>query len=449
MATTTPHARSSLRRTACDRCRHSKLKCFRDENQLKCARCLRLELRCEVAPAKPPGRPRKSGSAPAAVAELVENTDPSSILSPQFLEGGSQSTVEEEAQHSLSQSQTADDPPQQFSFGHSPTTSQDNVNGFILALMPHNPEPRVPEPRMPEWYETSCFDPGFAPSRDPLELHSLFTAKLDRQECIKELSQINVDLNVMKQALQELDVGGNLNFSAFCSHYPPPEGDGVSFAEKFLIMSQRFQQAITNLSWVVKNDPKPLQDTSHVEDDSNMPLDPLLNIEGPLPAFPSQQGESDLPTPEESQGAADQGNPLETSFACLLVSCYVQLINLWEKMWYHVLQRTSGLDHSELSLADPSKGVQMGAFYIFSGRLQSMFFCQAVLYFLDNIDRGLSILPEQREQGVRGLLSYSQHFNFLQKELGGKVVKGESERVRALKDMVEKTRVFTLNDVGW
>ncbi|KAI1087849.1 hypothetical protein F5B19DRAFT_45719 [Rostrohypoxylon terebratum] len=445
MATTTPHARSSLRRTACDRCRHSKLKCFRDENQLKCARCLRLELHCEVAPAKPPGRPRKSASVPAAVAELAENTD---ITSLQILEGGSQSTGEEEAQLGLSQSQTADD-PQPLSFGHPPFTSHNDVNGFILALMPQNSEPRVPESKMPEWYETSCFDPGSAPSRDPLEVHSLFTAKLDRQECIKELSQLNVDLHVLVDALQELESGGNLNFSAFCAHYPPPAGDGVSFAEKFLIMSQRFQQAITNLSWVVKNDPKPLQDTNHVEDDTEMPLDPLLNIEGPLPAFLSQRGESEQTTPGEFEGPSDQGELLETPFACLLVSCYVQLIHLWESMWFHVRRRTSGLDHSELTLSDPSKGVQMGAFYIFSGRLQSMFFCQAVLYFLDNIDRGLSILPEQRDQGVRGLLSHPRHFDFLQRELGGKVTKGESERVRALKDMVEKTRVFTLNDVGW
>ncbi|KAI1214367.1 uncharacterized protein F4807DRAFT_407657 [Annulohypoxylon truncatum] len=437
---TTPHPRSSLRRTACDRCRHSKLKCFRDENQLKCARCLRLELRCEVAPAKPPGRPRKVPLAPAVVAEAIDNTD---MISPQFLEGGTERTVEEEAQCSLSQSQNPDD-LQLDDFGHAPLTSHNNINGFFLTLVPP-----IPEPKMPEWYETSCFDAG--PSRDPLEVHSLFTAKLDRQECLKELSQLNVDLQVLVLALKELESGGKLNFSAFCSHSPSPVGDGVSFAEKFLIMSQRFQQAITNLSWVVKNDTKPLQDTAPIVDDnSDLPLDPLLSIDGPLPASVGQEGGNDHDQIAAEAGVSEQGEQLETPFACLLVSCYVQLVSLWENMWFHVRRRTSGIDLSELTLSDPSKGVQMGAFYIFSGRLQSMFFCQAVLYFLDNIDRGLGILAEQREQGVSGLLlSGPRHFELLQRELGGKVSKGESERVRALKDMVEKTREFTSNDTGW
>ncbi|KAI0885095.1 uncharacterized protein GGS22DRAFT_162758 [Annulohypoxylon maeteangense] len=435
---TAPHPRSSLRRTACDRCRHSKLKCFRDENQRKCARCLRLELRCEVAPAKPPGRPRKAPPlAPAVVAESTDNID---VISPQFLENGTQSSADEEPQYSLSQTQNPDG-LEPGAFGQTPLASHNNINGFILALMPP-----IPDLKAPEWYETSRFDAGFAPSRDPLEVHSLFTVKLDRQECLKELSQLNVDLDVLVQAVKKLEDDGKLNFAAFCSHFPPPAGDGVSFAEKFLIMSQRFQQAITNLSWVVKNDPKPLQNTTSIIGDSDLPLDPLLNITGPLPTPLTQHEETSPPTPENR--TYDQGELLETPFACLLVSCYVQLIMLWEKMWFHVRKRTSGSDLSELTLSDPSKGVQMGAFYIFSGRLQSMFFCQAVLYFLDNIDRGLSIHPEQRAQGVRGLLSRSQHFELLQRELGGEVSAGESERVRVLKETVEKTRVFTLNDVG-
>ncbi|KAI2465639.1 hypothetical protein F4781DRAFT_424680 [Annulohypoxylon bovei var. microspora] len=432
---TAPHARSSLRRTACDRCRHSKLKCFRDENQLKCARCLRFELRCEVAPAKPPGRPRKAPLAPAAVAEATDNTD---IISTLLLENGTQSNAEEEAQSSVSQSQSSGDLVLG-GFGQAPPLSPGNLNGFILTL-----PPPVPELKPLEWYEASRFNSGPTPSRDPLEVHSLFTVKLDRHECLKELSQLNVDLHVQERALQELTDSGKINFASFCEHSPPPVGDGVSFAEKFLIMAQRFQQAITNLAWVVKNDPKPLQDTSSVVDECDTPVDPLLNIDGPLPASFRQRGENDQTTPEDT--SSEQGELLETPFACLLVSCYVQLISLWEAMYFHVRKRTSGVDHSELTLSDPSKGVQMGVFYIFSGRLQSMFFCQAVLYFQDNIDRGLGIHPEQRKQGVSGLLSHSQHFNLLQKELGGEVREGESERVRMLKDLVEKTRVFTFND---
>ncbi|KAI0834229.1 hypothetical protein F5Y06DRAFT_173487 [Hypoxylon sp. FL0890] len=451
----TPHARSSLRRTACDRgrCRQSKLRCLRDENREKCVRCLRLELRCEVAPAKPPGRPRKVVSTPSLLEATSHAESSTPRSSPESLGTGD---------HSPPRAQTPDSrnraPPDQGlgnvlprldgerhvigEFGHTPLPSHSDVNGYsFTSLVPH------PEFRTPEGYETGCFDPGPPPSRDPLEVHSLFTAKLDRHECLKELSQLNVDLHNQWMALQALMDSDRINFAAFCEHPPPPAGDGVSLAEKFLIMSQRFQQAITNLNWVVKNEPRPLHPIAPAILDDDMVLDPLLNIEGPLP-IPRN------PDPETSQSApegtvAEHNQLLETPFACLLVSCYVQLISLWEVMFIHVNRRVSGEDRSQLTLSDPSKGIQMGAFYIFSGRLQSMFFCQAVLYFQDNIDRGLGILPEQREQGWSGLLSHPQHFNLLQRELGGGVSKGGSERVRELRDAVERTRVFSFHDIGW
>ncbi|OTA96644.1 hypothetical protein M434DRAFT_392582 [Hypoxylon sp. CO27-5] len=288
-------------------------------------------------------------------------------------------------------------------FGHSPLPSHININGYSLtSMVPYS------EFKTPGWYESSSFDPDPS-ARDPLEVHSLFTAKLDQHECLKELSAINVDLHNHWRALQDLIDSDRVNFATFLEHPTPPVGDGVSLAEKFLIMSQRFQQAITNLNWVVNNEPRSLHTMAPVVIDDDMVLDPLLNIEGPLPIPLGPDAENSDSTPEGAE--TEQSEPLETPFACLLVSCYVQLIKLWELMFAHVHRRVSGVDRSQFTLSDPSKGVQMGAFYIFSGRLQSMFFCQAVLYFQDNIDRGLGIRPEQRGQDVPGLLSHPRHFN--------------------------------------
>ncbi|XXG96370.1 hypothetical protein Hte_002652 [Hypoxylon texense] len=441
MATATPHARSSLRRTACDRCRHSKLKCFRDENQQKCARCLRLELRCEVAPAKPPGRPRKVVSPPTPSAG--ESADPVLDIpsSPQWRDQG-QSPLDSRNDGTLAQSPEellpgSDD--QQFGtiFNQKPMPSSSNINGWALTSAVASPS----EFRMPEWYEMSCFDAGIPPIRDPLEVHSLFTARLDRHECIKELSNLNVDLHVQSQAIRELIDTGRIKFSIFTDHPPPPAGDGVSIAEKLLIMSQRFQQAVTNLGWVVKNEPAPPNATAPVSIDDDLAVDPLLNSSNPSPASAGQASRSEC--------VAEQDGPLETPFVFLLVSCYVQMISLWEIMYYHVHRRIVGVDRDQLTLTDPGKGIQMGAFYIFSGRLQSMFFCQAVLYFVENVDRGLGILPEQRQQGASGLLSHRQNFDLLQRELGGQVHEGVNERVRALRDSVERARICCLQDVGW
>ncbi|KAI0384689.1 hypothetical protein F5Y04DRAFT_219384 [Hypomontagnella monticulosa] len=449
---TTPHPRSSLRRTACDRCRHSKLRCLRDENQQKCTRCLRLELRCEVAPAKPPGRPRKSTSATHATPS--EPAEYSATPSAQTQEDGSQSSLRIES--SVLPSQSSEDLLSPFDehqqqdgslFHHQPAPSHASINGFNLAHLTSLTSMPLSESRTPEWQETTRFDGGLAPNRDPLEVHSLFTAKLDRHECLKELSHLNVDLNSQWQTLQELRDDGKVSFVTFIDHPPPPAGDGVSLAEKLLVMSQRFQQAITNLIWVMRNEARPVSGVTSILTEDEHTHGPLCNIAMPLPTPRSQGADSNQASPEDI--VTEQDGALETPFVCALVSCYVQIINLWEIMFVHVQRRISNIDHDPLTLSDPSKGVQMGVFYIYGGRLQSMFFCQAVLYFLDNIDRGLGLIPEQRELGASGLLSHSRHFDLLQKELGGPMSKGENERVRTLKDLVEKVRVFSLHDVGW
>ncbi|KAI1769934.1 hypothetical protein F4818DRAFT_309184 [Hypoxylon cercidicola] len=434
MATATPHARSSLRRTACDRCRHSKLRCFRDENQQKCARCLRLELHCEVAPAKPPGRPRKVVSPPTPVGEPTDHVD---IPSPQLSDQGRSSFEDPNGEPSVQSPEEllsgSDNQQVNTIIGQKPMPSHSNVNDWTLTSVPPPSDFRIPE-----WYEMVCFDAGLPPSRDPLEVHSLFTVRLDRHECIRELSQLNVDLHVQNQALRELIDTGRIKFSTFIDHLPPPAGDGVSLAEKLLIMSQRFQQAITNLGWVVKNEPKPPRATAPVAIDDEFAVDPLLNASS-----------APIELADGGEYVTEQDGQLETPFVFLLVSCYVQMINLWEIMYFHVHRRILGVDRDQLTLSDPGKGIQMGAFYIFSGRMQSMFFCQAVLYFIENIDRGLGILPEQREQDVSGLLGHPQNFDLLQRELGGQVHEGVNERICALRDSVERARICSLHDVGW
>ncbi|KAK4188647.1 hypothetical protein QBC35DRAFT_186341 [Podospora australis] len=60
-ATVLPEARSHSpwRRSACDRCRSQKLRCTRkkeDDTSTPCTRCLRIRFPCFTSPAKPPGR---------------------------------------------------------------------------------------------------------------------------------------------------------------------------------------------------------------------------------------------------------------------------------------------------------------------------------------------------------------------------------------------------------
>ncbi|KAI1471040.1 uncharacterized protein F4812DRAFT_164489 [Daldinia caldariorum] len=473
---TTPHPRSSLRRTACDRCRQSKLRCLRNGDQGKCTRCLRLDLCCSVAPAKPPGRPRKLVPARTGGGNLGTNPR---VSSNQFLGSINHNALPRRS--STSPHPSPDNlPPGLDGFpqiddlsNETPLLSRNESNSFFGShfMLPFS------EHCTPEWNEANYLNAGCSPNRDPLEVHSLFTAKLDRHECLKELSQINVDLHGHWQTVQELNDSGKVNFVTFVAHPPPPAGDGISLAEKLLIMAQRFQQAITNLIWVVKHESKPLYRPGHVvvNDEAATNSPSSYPLSQPLGPEERERHQATQPAPEEDP-SAQQADPSTTPFACVLVSCYVQLVRLWETMFFHAHRRAAGLDRYPLALSDPSKGVQLGAFYVYSGRLASMFYCQAALYFLDNIDRGLGIVsPEQQQQQQQrgaaapasGLLSHPRHLDMLRRELrageGGEEEEEEEEeeelgsggsdgviskRVKALRDAIERARLSSVHDTG-
>ncbi|KAI1746165.1 hypothetical protein F4680DRAFT_442434 [Xylaria scruposa] len=62
----TSGSRSSLRRSACDRCRSMKLKCMRDSNYPQtCLRCMQTAVHCLTGPAKPLGRAARAAASPA------------------------------------------------------------------------------------------------------------------------------------------------------------------------------------------------------------------------------------------------------------------------------------------------------------------------------------------------------------------------------------------------
>jgi hypothetical protein len=57
-----PRSFPALQRTACDRCRHHKLKCNRDPNQANCRRCIRAKEKCFTSPARKAGRPHRASA---------------------------------------------------------------------------------------------------------------------------------------------------------------------------------------------------------------------------------------------------------------------------------------------------------------------------------------------------------------------------------------------------
>ncbi|RYP42159.1 hypothetical protein DL767_000524 [Monosporascus sp. MG133] len=77
----------------------------------------------------------------------------------------------------------------------------------------------------------------------------------------------------------------------------------------------------------------------------------------------------------------------------LLVSSYVQMIELFETIFVHIHRRLKHLDADPIPSSDPAKGLRIGAFYSFDGRLESIIYTQVVACLLE---RGLGLLPDQQ-----------------------------------------------------
>ncbi|KAI8634471.1 hypothetical protein F5Y19DRAFT_212465 [Xylariaceae sp. FL1651] len=420
-------SRSTLQRTACDICRKHKLKCLRDNTHPDCLRCVRLHLRCEIAPARRPGRPRKDatkidGDDEVDSSAAADAAEPASAryLPPQV-----------ESLPPVDGSRLPSDPP-----GCFPQLPTDNYY-FRLTAALAGPQP---------WgIDFATIGNPSVPSTANLDLKNPFAASLSKDQCLQELLQLNRDFHIQWQAIQAME--GNVSFETFIGHLPPPFGDGLSIAEKCLMMALRFQQAIINLDWIMKHEPKllgisPQQFSSISPDGIGSMMNRLLTI--------SQVDESITSENEVSDNRASTDQPrmfLETPFVCLLVSCYVHTISLFEAMFVHIHRRNHNLDTDPVAHVDPNKGLQMGAFYIFSGRLQGQVIAVIVTYFLDNIERGLGLLPGIRDNSTFGLLSRPQHFELVQSELGS--AGRESQRPQALRASVEACRRTLQSATMW
>ncbi|KAK7753786.1 hypothetical protein SLS62_004151 [Diatrype stigma] len=503
--------KSSLRRTACDRCRMQKLKCLRDdEGQPRCIRCTRLNVACEVGRTGRPGRPRKPNPGPNLAA-------PTSAAATNPNEGfGCRGAAPDGA---IRYPAMATNQPQDLLFGDGnggldAATEDTFVGGgggggdfatiggagdydldLDLDLPPQDSEPLPPPPSPPPELSQDNDDDDSPRINPTLTNDQEITPRYcilqgggsapnipptaSQHECLRELSQLNVDLHAQAAMLKAADPA-SINLGTFVCATPPPAGDGLTICERSLDYAQRLHRTMGALRWVL-NHHQQQQQPRAVRHKSAPPLSGhggngadtealhghyqnlrnggnggsgFENLAAPAPSPPPPPA-TGTPEDEEVDYGGEAGGPPapDAPVALLLVSCYAQLVGLLEAIFHHVHRRLASLDVGPMPDYDPAKGVQLGVFYSLDGRLAGMVYAQIVGCLLDRIELGLGIAGAAA--GAGGLLSEPRYFELLQRELflsgsgGGNGRESRSARPQELRDAVERARLTMAMDASW
>lgn len=378
-----------------------------------------------MAEARRPGRPRKQydcvnddgsssgspGSAPSLVTS-TENTQPSSGTSPSY------PLVD----------------------GNSGGDSQLNMSpiigpgGNIMGLL------RLESVN----FESPSFPGMPAAAESEVPKGSSAEHSLNKNQCLRELSQLNVDLHYISSRINA--EGPSLTFESYiCSQ----SGDGLTvngmvIFETALHISQRFHKAIANLEWLQRHEIAFDYSVSVFNDitslDYAMDESSSMHLETLLPGFALQ---------EEASG---QPPTTDKPLLLVIISCYVQLINLFTDIFGQIYRKLKSFGDSGARLPALEHGVALGSYFVVDGRLQGMMFCSIVVHTFDRIECILGLLPSdtvcQRSPIVRGLLSRPHHRHLLEKELESDGIQGKM-KPQLLRDSIENVRQLLASDPSW
>jgi hypothetical protein len=420
---------SAVQRTACDRCRQQRLKCMRDETHDSCHRCTRLAKLCVMGQAKRPGRPKKTR--PSDIDTNAYGTPPSSTgQSPQSADNVTAGNTAE-PYPALDEVGIAQ-PGRGVNIG-SPATGGIGISDGDGALSLINAGGFSDQSffDMP-WITV---DPPIASLPEPTKT----VPKLDFHQCLKELSELNVELHGQWSFIKTKGDGATLH-TYICSVYA--NATGFVIGEASLVASQRLGSILANVEWLLRQSSQ-----TNMSSSDYSPFDANLGLFSTPPLDRDSDAEFDAfrtlhdPIP----------SPLPTPLALTMISCYVQLVNLFSDMFRHILRYLAKLKNEPIPTVDNVKFIRMGNFCAMDGRLQGLLFCSMVTHSLDRIERTLGVLQDSRHQSVplkQPLLNRPHLRNLLEKELEREGIAGSNSSKR-LRETVETLRRDLTADPSW
>ncbi|KAL2205727.1 hypothetical protein CC79DRAFT_1369183 [Sarocladium strictum] len=380
-------------RSACERCRRQKLKCSRQQgldSSAPCARCTRLGFFCEAGSQRKIGRPGKGSSNPITAGTSGQTAGESSAQtlptpSPIEVFGSEESSPSHLAGPNGNGTDTEqflgaldEDPSWQHVFGDGILGTPIGTSGLMSLTLPPQPQLLDNEP----------FSVPSRPQTRPLD--SAFEA----------LSKINSTLHSVSQNLNETWPVENI-----CNR---PKMEGLPDMVIFQLTIQASQEFLTTLK------------TIHRSVGMNKP-----NFPPGIRTVPSGNWRSSF----ASEPSAYSQPKLDIATTLLIVSCFVQLIEVFESLlnMFELFARfTMGetLVNEGLVFAD----VQIPDF-----TTQIVMFAEMVRHVLTQINVVIGVPGTRRLNTIWvGLLTDPKGQEILKRELGGNAYQDWSERPKKL-----------------
>lgn len=176
--------------------------------------------------------------------------------------------------------------------------------------------------------------------------------KFDLHQCLHDLSDLNMEMHDQLRHTREKGASLTLGFYICPSDLTKT---GESIVESTMTMSQRFHLIIANIESLARREQELASGRSlRTWDDNAVSVDDFL-----LEMGNAAEGNSNDSQSDRDHGALD----IDTPTVLLIISCYVQLITIFEGMFVHLHRKLKSLDTEPIPPLDTNMGVTMGAFY--------------------------------------------------------------------------------------
>ncbi|KAI1176372.1 hypothetical protein F4777DRAFT_273111 [Nemania sp. FL0916] len=405
--------RSSLRRSACDRCRRLKLKCLRDSNTTEtCLRCHDGAVECLTGPAKPLGRaaraniiPNRSGSgespprrgtdsswnAPVDWSSRGENAD--SLVSTYAMHGNDLSSPP-----GIFDYNTLPEP----SLGVPPSVCPLDINSSLEAIE-----------------NIALHLPGSYITGDPVltvgDFRGSDTNVSEVRSADLDFCQLNLALSrqllflttncTWREKLMSMMCAGDnpetSNHNSECSKQSSPLGEILRTTFEFVAALRKHlppQEHSTPLQldvlssqsfWASLSSP---QSTSVSSDDGSSSAPSLLST-------PWSFEPSSFPVSSNDNGTATLAeNSSELSIVTIpnLLSCYLHLVGIFNIIFRHIRTLLSQTPASSLSMLQSVPGLQLAGVQVEHGGLQMKILLQVIEHQFAIIETTLCLPDEHR-----------------------------------------------------
>jgi hypothetical protein len=375
------HGRLSSTRSACDRCRGQKLRCLREEHnsivRQPCIRCLRARAECITSSARPAGRPPRAGSGSSKIAS-ARLPAPAPAPAPESTSTWPSEPLSSPLSTPFSFIPFSDDNSQLFDFPlHDGTRLQNTSSLFEADLLTDSlHQEHSPSYQQINTCEARPHPP--APTHDDITSLLGFDEEHQNQRLMTEvalrLSSVNLDLArqlfLAKSSKWDVDL------------------DSISNCG---LTSNLTQQVSTPASLAEKN---PLGEVLR----STSEFLAIIDLYAPAEDSTSGRNEPNSPAPSAASACSrsSPGSPHSITTTLALLSCYLQIIAIYDAIFRRVYVSLCGLPKASAAKLQTIPSSHLAGFPLRQRSLQIKILIQIIEHQSEMIEKALGLPVEYR-----------------------------------------------------